>query len=85
MRHVGALGERGIERIDVVLLRFAVEGGLQFLELGGILRGEVVRLREVLRDVVQLPLEVVRVGLGAPGGLAQGRRSGVVLAIQPSS
>lgn len=59
--HIGAFGKRGIKRIDVEFLRFAVERRLQFLQFRGILRREVFRLREVLCNMVELPLEVVRV------------------------
>src|SRR5262245_46127810 len=64
-RRIGSTRETRVERIDVVLLRLDVEGGLELLELGGILRCQIVRLAEVLADLVKLPLEVIRVGLRA--------------------
>ena len=59
---IDARREARIERIDVVFLRLDVEGVLQFLELVGIVRCQIVRLAEVLVDVVQFPLEIVRAG-----------------------
>src|SRR5262249_8364676 len=60
---IRALGEARVERVDVVLLRLDVERGLELLELRGIRRGNVLRLTEVVVDVVELPLEIVGRGI----------------------
>src|SRR5207249_5634353 len=48
-----------IQRQDVVLRRFRQKQRLHFLEFAGIFVGEVVVLREVFGDVVELPLVAV--------------------------
>ena len=57
---VEALGAAVVDRQHVVALGLLQEDRLQLLELLGILRGEVVRLAEVLVDVVELPHVVLQ-------------------------
>ena len=65
---VGPAGDGGVEpldaavidREDVVAHGFLVEDGLEFLELRGVLRGEVVGLAEVLVHVVEFPHVVLQ-------------------------
>ena len=57
---VEALGAAIVDRQHVVALGLLQEDRLELLELLGILRGEVVRLAEVLVDVVELPHVVLQ-------------------------
>lgn len=72
--------ETRIERINVVFLCLYIEGLLKFLELGGILVCNVIRLAEVLIDVIEFPLEIVGVfgdyscSRRVAGGLSRARR-----------
>jgi hypothetical protein len=49
------------------MAKSTVEGVLKLLELAGVLSREVVRLAEILVDVIELPLEVVRAGFITAG------------------
>ena len=52
-------GRAPVERQDVVARRLGPPQILQLPQLVGLCRGEVVGLREILVDVVQLPLRLV--------------------------
>src|SRR5262249_49677520 len=73
------LGKGGVERIDAVFLGLLVEIGLEFLELVGVLGSHIVCLRKIIRDVVELPFEVIRVGtrdgLAVPVGPSRSPRT----------
>src|SRR5215472_7806370 len=56
---IGSRRHARVERIDVVLFRLHIERVLEFLQLPGILLRQIVRLAEILVDVVQLPFEVI--------------------------
>ena len=61
-RRIHAIGKAGIERQHVVLDRLHQKPRLQILKLLGVLLRQVLRLAEILGDVVELPREVVGVG-----------------------
>ena len=63
---VEALGAAIVDRQHVVALGLLQEDRLELLELLGILRGEVVRLAEVLVHVVELPHVVLQRRDSAP-------------------
>ena len=75
--------DRVIQREHLVFRRLRQEQRLHLLELVGIPRGEVVVLREVFGDVVELPLVVVDVGqLGrSHGPRRRGRRRAGIPAV----
>src|SRR5262249_49887951 len=60
-RGIGTFCKSRVEWINVVLLRFDVEGSLELLELLRVLLRQIVRLAEIFVDVIQLPLEIVRI------------------------
>ena len=62
--------DRGIKRQDLVLLRLLEEQRFKLLDLLRVLRGDVVVLVHVLRQVVELELLLVeRVGVRRPEGV----------------
>ena len=74
---------RGVQRQDLVLLRLVEELRAHLLDLVGIRGRDVVRLVEVLAQIIQLELLVVeRVGVGRTEGLP--RRAVDLGAEQPS-
>ena len=73
-----------VERQHLVLLRFLPEERLQLLELFGILRRDIVGLRPVLAEVVELPRPARRIAVSLGTPLSHGGRITLVLAIQPS-
>src|SRR5262249_25396022 len=66
--------ETGIERIDVILPSFNVEGVLKLFEFVRILLDQIVCLAEILVDVLQFPFEIIRIGLIAAGHPRQPER-----------
>src|SRR5262249_60344476 len=61
LRYGQAAGAAVIQWVGVVRLRFFIEELLQFSELVGVLGGQIVRLAEVLVEIVELPLVVLPV------------------------
>ena len=76
--------ESSVERQDLVFVRLDPEQLFQFLELVRVLGGDVVELRPVLAEIVQLVRVTSRILDTRPRRRPTGGRITLVLAIQPS-